>query len=38
MKLLVYFMLILWVLRILAEIKNTVECKCENKNKIRPDH
>ena len=38
MKLLVYFMLILFVLRILAEIKNTVECKCENKNRVKPQN
>ena len=38
MKLLVYFMLILWVLRIMAQIKNTVECKCQKKNKIKPEN
>ena len=38
MKLLVYFMLILWALRVVVEIKNSVECKCENKNRIKPEN
>ena len=31
-------MLILWVLRVMAEIKNAVECKCQNKNRIKPEN
>ena len=34
MKLLVYFMLILLVLRLVAEIKNAVDCKCNSSSVV----
>ena len=37
MKLLVYFMVILLILRLVAEIKNAVDCKCNSSSVVPSD-